>query len=81
MTSIYGVYILQLIRYARARVQYSDFLERGQLLSQKLLSQGYVTPRLESSLRKFYSRHYDLVDHYVRDIGPTSDNRYVCVTI
>ena len=60
----YGVYISQLIRYARACVQYSDFLERGQLLSQKLLSQGYVKPRLESSLRKFYGRHHELVDHY-----------------
>ena len=60
----YGVYISQLIRYARACVQYSDFLERGQLLSQKLLSQGYVKPKLESSLRKFYVRHHELVDHY-----------------
>ena len=60
----YGVYISQLIRYARACVKYSDFLERGQLLSQKLLSQGYVKPRLESSLRKFYGRHHELVDHY-----------------
>ena len=60
----YGVYISQLIRYARACVKYSDFLERGQLLSQKLLSQGYVKPRLEASLRKFYGRHHELVDHY-----------------
>ena len=60
----YGVYISQLIRYARACVKYSDFLERGQLLSQKLLSQGYTKPRLESSLRKFYGRHHELVDHY-----------------
>ena len=56
----YGVYISQLIRYARACVQYSDFLEKGQLLSQKLLSPGYVKPSLQSSLRKFYG----LIDHY-----------------
>ena len=60
----YGVYILQFIPYARACVKYSDFLERGQLLSQKLLSEGYVKPRLEASLRKFYGRHHELVDHY-----------------
>ena len=63
-SSAYGVYISQLIRYARACVKYSDFLERGQLLSQKLLSQGYAKPRLESSLRKFYGRHHELVNHY-----------------
>jgi hypothetical protein len=37
-SSAYGVYIhSKLIRYARVCVQYSDFLERGQLLSEKLL--------------------------------------------
>ena len=78
-SSAYGVYISQLIRYAKPCVQYSDFLVRGQLLLQKLLSQGYVKPRLESS-RKFYGRLHDLIDHY-GDIGFTNDHRYVCVTI
>ena len=59
----YRVYISQLIRYARACVQYCDFLERGQLLSQKLLSQEYVKPSLKSSFRTFYGRHHDLIDH------------------
>ena len=60
----YGVYISQLIRYARACVKYSDFLDRGQLLSQTLLSHGYVKPRLKSSCRKFYGRHHELIDRY-----------------
>ena len=46
------------------KIIHSDFLERAQLLSQKLLSQGYVKPKLESLLRKFYGRHHELVDHY-----------------
>jgi hypothetical protein len=33
---------------------YRDFLYRAKLLSQKLLSQGYVQPLLKSSLQKFY---------------------------
>jgi hypothetical protein len=45
----YGVYISQLIRYSsRACVKYSDFLHRAQLLTQKLLKQGYVAPRFEA---------------------------------
>jgi hypothetical protein len=40
----YGVYISQLKRYSRACDQYSDFLERAQLLTQKLLKQGYNKP-------------------------------------
>jgi len=38
----YGVYISQLIRYSRACAQYIDFLDRAQLLAQKLLKQGYI---------------------------------------
>ena len=60
----YGVYISQLIRYSRACAKYSDFLHRAQLLTQKLLKQGYVAPRLTSSLLTFYDRHYNLVDRY-----------------
>jgi hypothetical protein len=60
----YGVYISQLVHYSRACAQYSDFLDRAQLLTQKLLKQGYVAPWLKSSLQTFYSRHHNLVDHY-----------------
>ena len=65
----YGVYIAQLICYARACVQNGDFLERGQWLSQKLLSQGYIKPRLESSFHKFYGRRHKLVDHYLISVS------------
>ena len=51
-------------RYSRNCVQYSDFQDRTQLLTQEKLKQGYVAPRLKSSLQKFYSSHHNLVDHY-----------------
>ena len=60
----YGVYISQLTRYSRAFAQLSNFLDRAQLLTQKLLKQNYVAPMLNSSLNKFYSRHHNLVDRY-----------------
>jgi hypothetical protein len=34
------------------------------LLTKKLLNQGFHFAKLKSSLRKFYGRHYDLVDRY-----------------
>jgi hypothetical protein len=40
----------------------SDFLDRSQLLAQNLLKQGYVVPRLKSSLQNFYGRHHYLID-------------------
>ena len=38
---VYGVYISQLIRYARASGNYSDFLKRHLHLRNRLLDQGY----------------------------------------
>ena len=60
----YGVYISQLIRYSRACGSYQDFLDRGLLLTRKLLNQGFLLVKLKSSLRKLYGRHHDLVDCY-----------------
>ena len=51
-------------RSSRNCAQYSDFLDRTQLLTQEKLKQGYVAPRLKSSLQTFYSSHHNLVDHY-----------------
>jgi hypothetical protein len=60
----YGVYISQMIRHSRACDSYQDFLDRGLLLTMKLLSQGFLLVKLKSSLRTFYGRHHDFVDRY-----------------
>ena len=60
----YGVFISQLIRYARACFSYECFILRAMRLSNKLLGQGYVKERLKSSLRKFYGRYGDLTKQY-----------------
>ena len=58
----YGVYVSQLIRYARACSNDQDFMERGKVLTTKLLSQGYQKIKLVATLKKFYGRHHDLVN-------------------
>ena len=60
----YGVFISQLIRYARACSSYGCFILRATRLSNKLLEQGYVKERLKSSFRKFYGRYGDLIQQY-----------------
>ena len=60
----YGVYVSQLIRYARTCSNYQDFMERGKVLTQKLLSQGFQKTKLVATLKKFYGRHHDLVNPY-----------------
>ena len=44
----YGVFISQLIRYARACITYKDFLSRASLLTVRLLQQGYQHSRLKA---------------------------------
>ena len=60
----YGVFISQLIRYARASSSYGCFVLRETRLSNKLLEQGYVKERLKSSFRKLYGRYGDLIKQY-----------------
>ena len=60
----YGVHVSQLMRYSRACGSCQDFLDRGLLLTRKLLNQGFLLVKLKSLIRKFYGRHHDFIDHY-----------------
>ena len=56
----YGVYVSQLIRYARACSAYDQFLNRDRLLTDKLLLQGFQQSRLKAAFRKFYGRYNNM---------------------
>ena len=60
----YGVYISQLIRFARASSLVADFNTRNKLLTQKLLKQGYQYHKLRKTFSKFYRRYYDLISKF-----------------
>ena len=60
----YGVYISQLIRFARASSYVADFNTRNRLLTQKLLKQGYRYHKLRKTFSKFYRRYYDLISKF-----------------
>jgi hypothetical protein len=57
----YGVYISQLIRFARACSRVDDFNERNLFIINKLLKQGYRYHKLRKYFTKFYHRNLDLV--------------------
>ena len=65
----YGVYISQLIRYARCCSDYDDFRYRHKCLVDRLLSQGYIALRVEKSFKKFYGRYQDLIEKYQRSVN------------
>ena len=60
----YGAFVSPLIRYARVCSKYEDFLFRGSILVSKLLKQGYSSQKLQTTFRKFYGRHTDLVNKF-----------------
>ena len=53
----YGVYISQLIRFARASSYVADLNTRNKLLTQKLLKQRYRYHKLFKTFSKFYRRY------------------------
>ena len=60
----YGVYISQLIRFARASSNLNDFIYRNKALTAKRLRQGYRYFKLRKASSKFYRRHSALVEKY-----------------
>ena len=60
----YGVYISQLIRFARVFSHVDDFDTRNKVLTAKLLRQGYRYHKIRKAFSKFYRRHFDIVSKY-----------------
>ena len=60
----YGVYIIQLIRFARVCSHVDDFNTRNKCLTAKLLIQGYQNHKLRKAFSKFYRRHYELISKF-----------------
>ena len=60
----YGVYISQLIRFARVCSHVDDFNTRNKCLTAKLIKQGYRYHKLRKVFSKFYRRHYELISKF-----------------
>ena len=60
----YCVYISQLIRFARVSSHVDDFNTRKNVLTAKLLRQGYRYHKIRKAFSKFYRRHFDIVSEY-----------------
>ena len=60
----YGVYISQLIQFARVSTHVNVFNTRNKVLTAKLLRQGYRYQKSRRAFSKFYRRHFDIVSKY-----------------
>ena len=60
----YGVYISQLVRFARVCSNVKDFNERNLTITSKLLQQGYRFHKILITFRKFFKRYKELIEKY-----------------
>ena len=70
----YGVYISQLVRYARICTSKGDFMNRPRGLSLRLRQQGFLTDLLQRTFTKFFNRHGLIVVKY----GATPAGDEIC---
>ena len=63
-STFYGVYISQLIRFARVSSHVDDFNTRTKVLTAKLLRQGYRYHKIRKAFSKFYRLYFDKVSKY-----------------
>ena len=72
----YGVYISQLIRFARASFNINDFICRNKALTAKLLKQGYRYHKLRKAFPKFYRRHNGWLKYIMLAAGNFCNKAY-----
>ena len=66
----YGVFVSQLIRYARCCDELADFTTRSQTLIEKLTKQNFVLSQLRRVFEKFAATHYELLFKY--NVSPST---------
>ena len=60
----YGIYISQLVRFARCCASVFDFHSKNLQITSKLLTQGYRYHRLRKTLRKFFRSYSELLSKF-----------------
>ena len=60
----YGVYISQLIRFARVCSNVDDIKNRNLFFTAKLLKKGYRNSKIRKAFPKFYNKHSELIVKY-----------------
>ena len=66
----YGVFVSQVIRYARCRQNLADFRERTRKLVDRLVRQNFSLLRLASTFEKFAESYYELLFKYGVHVCP-----------
>ena len=68
LKSSYGVFVGELVRYARACTKLADFKQRVLTLTTKLKTQAYKDRILKKVFREFCDSHILLIQKYTSDV-------------
>ena len=73
----YGVYIFQLIRFARVCSNVDDFNNSNLFLTAKLLKRGYRYHKILKAFSKFYHKHSEFIVKYNIGLKNSSATRHI----
>jgi hypothetical protein len=76
LKSSYGVFVGELVRYARAGAHLEDFERRTFPLMTKLMKQGFSAKKLKTTFSKFVDSHILLVQKYGPRILSLLDDKW-----
>ena len=69
----YGVFVSQLIRYARCCQHLKDFSQRAKILIDRLTTQGFELKQLKKVCEKFAIDYYELLFKYDVSLSEVCD--------
>ena len=60
----YGIYISQLVRIGRICEEYSAFMDRNRMITDRLIKQGFRYSKLCKTFKKFSRKHRTIFNRY-----------------
>ena len=76
MKHSYGVFVSQIIRYARCCGDLPDFTKRTKSLIEKLVEQGFKTDQLKKVFEKFLTTHFELLYKFREPLSTICEHCY-----
>ena len=75
----YGIYISQLVRIGRICEEYSAFMDRNRMITDRLIKQGFRYSKLCKTFKKFSRKHRTIFNRYGVSVRQQGICRPLCI--